>query len=154
MRVFLAGIMQGSLSAAEVHDQDYRSRLRALLARHWPEMTPYDPWADHSDSLDYSPERAREVFLKHNRMCGECDLIIAYVPQASMGTAIEMWEAYRASVPVVTISPLTLNWAIKFTSRAVYTDWEAFEVDLASGRLSRLFEQWQRERADDRNDIN
>lgn len=153
MRAFLAGIMQGSLAAAAVHDQDYRTRLRATLARHWPEMTVYDPWADHSDSLDYSPERAREVFLKHNAMCGKCDLVIAYVPQASMGTAIEMWEAYRAGIPVVTISPLSLNWAIKFTSRVVYSDWEAFEVDLSTGRLRRLFEQWQIERADGKTKI-
>lgn len=148
MKVFLAGIMQGSLAAAAVHDQDYRARLKELLARHWPKAVPYDPWADHSDSLDYSPERAREVFLKHNDLCGRCDLLIAFVPQASMGTAIEMWEAYRAGVPVVAISPLELNWAVKFTSRIVYPDWEAFELDLASGRLRELVARWQAERAD------
>ena len=42
-----------------------------------------------------------------------CDLVIAYLPQASMGTALEMWEAWRAGVPVMAITPLAANWVVR-----------------------------------------
>ena len=141
MNIFLAGIMQGSHVVSTMHDQDYRSRLKRLLAQHWPEASVYDPLADHTDSLDYTPDQARDVFLKHNRMCGEVDLLIAFVPEASMGTAIEMWEAARHGRVVVAISPLDLNWAVKFCSDLLYGSVEAFEVDLAGGALRRKVEQ-------------
>jgi hypothetical protein len=135
MHIFLAGIMQGSHVVATMHDQDYRSRLKRLLAEHWPQATVYDPLADHPSSFDYSRETARAVFLKHNAMCGETDLLIAFVPEATMGTAIEMWEAARHNRIVVTISPLDLNWAVQFCSDVVYASVESFEQDLASGEL-------------------
>ena len=52
-----------------------------------------------------------------------------------MGTAIEMWEAWRANRVVIAISPLTLNWTIKYCSHLVYADLESFQADLASGAL-------------------
>jgi hypothetical protein len=135
MRIFLAGIMQGSLLSAAMHDQDYRSRLKRLLATHWPEAEVYDPLADHTNSLDYAPHQARKVFLKHNRMCREVDLLIAFVPSASMGTAIEMWEASQHNRVVVAITPLELNWAIRFCSDLMYANFADFELDLATGVL-------------------
>ena len=137
MRIFLAGIMQGSHQSAAMHDQNYRMRFKQLFARHWPEAEVYDPLADHTDSLDYTPDRARQVFLKHNRMCGETDILFAFVPTASMGTAIEMWEAAKNHKVVVTISPLQLNWAVRFCSDLVYADFAGLELDLASGSLRR-----------------
>jgi hypothetical protein len=135
MHIFLAGIMQGSHVVATMHDQDYRARLKRLLAEHWPQATVYDPLADHPSSFDYSRETGRAVFMKHNAMCGRCDLLIAFVPEATMGTAIEMWEAARHNRVVVTISPLDLNWAVQFCSDLVYASVEAFEQELASGAL-------------------
>ena len=135
MRIFIAGIMQGSHVSAAMHNQDYRGRFQRLLAQHWPEAKVYDPLADHTDSLDYNPQRARDVFLKHNRMCGETDVLFAFVPEASMGTAIEMWEAAQHGKVVITVSPLALNWAVRFCSDLVYAEFEALELDLASGTL-------------------
>ena len=143
MRIFLAGIMQGSHLSAAMHNQDYRTRLKRLLANHWPEAEVYDPLADHTNSLDYSPNRAREVFLKHNAMCREVDVLFAFVPEASMGTAIEMWEAAHNGRIVVTISPLALNWAIRFCSDLVYAEFTALELDLASGSLRRRIQELQ-----------
>jgi len=136
MRIFLAGIMQGSHLAAVLHNQNYRQRLKELLEQHLPGAEVYDPLRDHSDSLDYNPEQGRATFLKHNAMCAEVDLVIAYVPEASMGTAIEMWEAHRAGRLVVAISPLEHNWVIRFTSDAHYSSLEQFESDLTSGKLA------------------
>jgi hypothetical protein len=137
MRIFLAGIMQGSHTTAAMHNQDYRSHLRQLLQQHWPEAQVYDPLADHADSLDYSPRQARDVFLKHNRMCGETDVLLAFVPEASMGTAIEMWEAATHGKIVVTVSPLHLNWAIRFCSDIMYAEFDQLVLDVATGNLQR-----------------
>jgi len=128
--------MQGSHLGAVMHYQGYRDQLRQSLEQYLPDADVYDPLADHQLSLDYTEDRAREVFLFHNRFCGQIDVLIAFVPEASMGTAIEMWEAWRHNRVVIAISPLTLNWTIKYCSHAVYTDLEGFQADLASGRLA------------------
>ena len=136
MRLFLAGIMQGSHLGAILHHQGYRERLKSLLAAHLPGVNVYDPLADHADSLAYGDDQGRRVFLYHNQLCGQVDVLLAFVPEASMGTAIEMWEAYQHGRVVVTISPLEHNWAVKFLSNLLYVDVESFEAALASGDLA------------------
>ncbi len=137
MRFFLAGIMQGSHTEATVHDQQYRQHLKELLAEHFPEADVYDPFADHENSIDYDEPSGRTVFMRHNEMCGQVDVLVAFVPEASMGTAIEMWEAYRHGAAVLTISPLKLNWAVKFLSHKIYPDLPAFEAAVRSGEAAR-----------------
>jgi hypothetical protein len=141
MRVFLAGIMQGSHLGAVLHNQQYRQRLRDLLQRHLPQAEIYDPLADHGNSLEYDDERGRRVFFHHARLAAEVDVVVAVVPEATMGTAIEMWQAYQAGRAVLTISPLLHNWVVRFLSHEVYADVDEFERALADGRVAhRLFE--------------
>ena len=141
MRLFLAGIMQGSHLALTLHNQEYRGQVKALLAKHLPQAEVYDPLADHTDSVNYDEARGREVFLGHNRLCREVDVLLAVVPQASMGTAIEMWEAHQAGRIVVTISPLAHNWVVKFLSHVLYEDLSEFESALASGRFAERLQE-------------
>lgn len=144
MRIFLAGIMQGSHLASVLHHQGYRERLKAALARAFPDANTYDPLADHGQSLAYDEATGRDVFYRHNRLCREVDVLVAFVPEASMGTAIEMWEAHEHGRGVVlTISPLAHNWAVRFCSHAVYADLEAFEAALASGDVARTIEEFR-----------
>jgi hypothetical protein len=142
MRFFLAGIMQGSHLAATLHNQDYRGRLKTLILEHFPGSEVYDPLADHGQSLYYDDVTARDVFYRHNRMCREVEVVIAFVPEASMGTAIEMWEAHEHGRGVViAISPLVHNWAIKYCSHAVFRDLQEFEIALADSAVERLIAQ-------------
>jgi hypothetical protein len=141
MRLFLAGIMQGSHAGVEMHPQVYRGQLRKLLEQHLPQAEVYDPLADHQMSLDYDFDQGRSVFLHHNRMCAETDVLLAFVPEASMGTAIEMWEAWRHGRIVITIGPLAHNWSVKFLSHVLYPDLAAFEAELTSGRLAERIEE-------------
>jgi hypothetical protein len=136
MRFFLAGIMQGSHLAATIHNQDYRRHIHELLKKHFPGAEIYDPLADHSDSLNYDDGRARGVFFHHNRLCGEVDVVLAFVPEASMGTAVEMWEACRHGKAVIAVSPMKHNWAVKFLSHALYADLDELEAALASGQVA------------------
>lgn len=138
MRIFLAGIMQGSHVAALVHDQTYRNTLGDLVRAHWPAAEVYDPFANHTTSVGYDMRRARAVFLEHVEMCRVFDLLVAYVPEASMGTAIEMWEAHRHARRVVTITPLVHNWVVQLTSDAVYRDVDEFTHALHGGVIDRL----------------
>lgn len=64
-------------------------------------------------------------------------MLVAFVPEASMGTAIEMWEAYQHDCVVLTISPLRHNWAVRFLSHEVFTDYEAFEAAVRGGDVRR-----------------
>ena len=135
MRIFLAGIMQGSLRSASMHDQDYRSNLRDTIPQYLPEYEIYDPPEFHAKSLSYETRQGQNVFLHHNKMCGEIDLLIAFVPEASMGTAIEMWEAWRHDKLVITISPLKHNWAVKYLSHIVFEQESDFFEALQNGNL-------------------
>jgi hypothetical protein len=147
MRIFLAGIMQGSHVAALVHDQTYRNTLRDLVQAHWPDEEVYDPFSNHATSIGYDMRRAREVFMGHVDMCRQFDLLVAYVPEASMGTAIEMWEAKQHGRTVVTITPLVHNWVVQLTSDAVYRDDDAFAHALAAGEIDRLLDSTEARRA-------
>ena len=74
-------------------------------------------------------------------MCQQFDVLIAYVPEASMGTAIEMWEAYTNARFVITITPLIHNWVVQITSNRVYENTSAFVESLRSGEIDKLIEQ-------------
>ena len=131
--------MQGSYQHEGLHDQNYRDTLVKLLKQHLPDADIYDPLADHQASLQYDPQTARQVFMQHNTMCGEVDLVIAFVPEASMGTAVEIWEAHRNGRTVLTISPLEHNWAVRFLSDFVYHDIDEFKAELTSGKMLERF---------------
>jgi hypothetical protein len=137
MRFFLAGIMQGSHLGPVIHNQDYRERINRLLATHFPQAEIYDPLADHGNSLAYDDRQGRDVFFRHNQLSGEVDVLLAFVPEASMGTAIEMWQAYRNGRAVITISPLVLNWTVRFLSHEVYSTVEDFASAVTSGSFDR-----------------
>lgn len=144
MRFFLAGIMQGSHVGSVLHNQSYRARIQQLLKAHFPLAEIYDPLADHAGSLEYDDQTGRDVFFHHNRLCGTVDVVLAFVPEASMGTAIEMWEAHRHGRLVITISPLKHNWAVKFLSHAVFADLEEFEAAFRGGDVARIVQGEQR----------
>jgi hypothetical protein len=55
-----------------------------------------------------------------------------------MGTAVEMWRAYEAGVPVLTISPLAENWVVRFLSARIFSDLSQFAEFIADGGLEEL----------------
>ncbi len=135
---FLAGIIQGSIHGREIHSQEYRKHLKTLLLKHVPGAEVYCPIEHHPDSLGYSDARGREVFLEHVERAAGSDVLVAFLPEASMGTAVEMWEAHRRGTIVLAVSPMRENWTVKFLSTRVFGDLDAFEAFVASGELERL----------------
>ncbi len=67
MRIFIAGIMQGSHLGTAMHNQEYRPRLRKLLAEHLPDAEIYDPLTDHASALDYDANKGRAVCQGRSR---------------------------------------------------------------------------------------
>ena len=139
MKFFIAGIMQGSILDVALHDQNYRSLIKNALLKAFPSSEVYDPLERNQDSLFYTYEYGKMVFLNHNKMCGtDIDALVAYIPEASMGTAIEIWEAWKNNKFVVIISPMKSNWVVKYLSDAVYSSLEDFLIDLENGKISQL----------------
>jgi len=124
---FLAGVIQGSNTGKALHNQDYRETIKSILRRHFPEAKVFDPVEKHPDSVNYDYRTAESVFLGYIKLAADCDCVIAYLPEASMGTAVEMWECHKRGVPVWTISPLKDNWSVKFLSKRIFESFEELE---------------------------
>jgi len=137
MRMFIAGIMQGSRSDGEIEGQDYRREIAQIARQYIPDIDVLDPFELHPDSVDYSPEQARRTFLELVELAGRVDVLVAYAPSASMGTAIEMWNAYQSGVRIYTISQMTDNWVVQSLSERVFPDVAAFAAFVADGGLDR-----------------
>jgi hypothetical protein len=61
MRVFICGIIQGSLSELAVHGQSYRTSLKEIVEKHLPSAEVYCPVSLHPESLSYDDAKAFEV---------------------------------------------------------------------------------------------
>ncbi len=136
MRVFIAGIMQGSRDDTEIEEQNYRREIVQLIRRYVPGVEILDPLELHPDSVTYDSERAKQTLLELAALAGRVDVLVAYVPSASMGTAIEMWHAYQGGARVYAISPMVDNWVVRSLSERVFTNMAAFVEFVAGGGLN------------------
>ena len=137
LRFFIAGIMQGSRPDG-IHGQDYRERLKHILTTAFPEDEVFCPFENHPESVGYDEDVGRGVFFDLVARASDSDVVVAYLPEASMGTAVEMWQAFRAGRLVVVISPLAENWVVKFLAHRICADLAEFEALVSSGSLARL----------------
>jgi nucleoside 2-deoxyribosyltransferase len=124
---FLAGIIQGSNRGRTLYDQDYRLKIKKILKKYFPEAEIVDPVEAYPHSADYDYRKGKKVFFEDIKHATRCDCLIAYLPEASMGTAVEMWECYLKKVPVWSITPMKENWAVKFLSAEIFESLEEFE---------------------------
>lgn len=138
LKVFIAGIMQGSRLDRYIDDQDYRRIITQAILDRYPDLEVMDPNELHPNGVDYDDETAKTTLLAMAELASRADLVVAYAPKASMGTAIEMWQAFQAGVPVVTISSMTANWVIRHISDVVLPDLAAFESWVADRGLDKL----------------
>jgi hypothetical protein len=140
LKVFIAGIMQGSRQDRYIDDQDYRRTIAQAISDHHSDVEVVDPNELHPDGVAYDDALAKATLLEMVGLAGQADLVVAFAPNASMGTAIEMWMAFQAGVPVVTISPMAANWVVKHISDVVLPDLATFRSWVADGELARLLD--------------
>ena len=138
MKVFIAGIMQGSKQGAGIHGQDYRRVIGDAVRGRHPEAQIVDPFALHPDSVAYGDGRAKEVLFALAAEAGSADVVIAYLPSASMGTALEMMRAYENGGAVISITPMEKNWFVRAVSTRVLPTLEAFQAWMARADLAAL----------------
>jgi hypothetical protein len=132
MRVFIAGVMQASSTRKGIVDQRYRSEIRSTLLARWPDLDVVDPFELHPNSVEYQDVEARATLFRLLQLACNSDLLIAYAPVASMGTALEMYAAYQQNVPVLTISPMTENWVVRALSKRIFPDLVSFSEFVAT----------------------
>jgi len=138
MKVFIAGIMQGSRLDSLIDSQDYRRTIAQAVLQRFPAAEILDPNEIHPDGVSYGDEQAKSTLLAMANLAAQADLVVAYVPSASMGTAIEMWQAFQAGTPLVTISPMAANWVVRFLSDAVLPDLDSFGRWVSEGKLDEV----------------
>lgn len=141
MQFFVAGIIQGSIEELEIHSQDYRVRIREMLKKHFPEAEVFCPVEHHPNSLYYAFEEGQRTFFDLMARAAEADVLVAFLPEASMGTAIEIWEAFQRGRVVLAVSPLKGNWVVKFLADAVLNSLDDLEIFITSGQLKALSER-------------
>lgn len=132
VRVFIAGVMQASGLSKGIVDQRYRAEIRAVLLARWPELDVVDPFELHPNSVEYRDTEAKETLFRMIELARSSDLMVAYAPVASMGTALEMYAAHLQQVPVLTISPMADNWVVRALSTRVFPDLASFSDFVAA----------------------
>jgi len=144
MKIFFGGIIQGSKQGQNIHSQNYREQVKSLIGRRYPDIQIFDPVEKHQDSVEYTDEQAHATFFEHLKIIDTCDLMIAYLPSASMGTAIEMNRAYANNIPIISISPMTTNWVIRLLAENNFETVEAFEKFISENDIRDLFNNRKR----------
>ncbi|HFQ94114.1 MAG TPA: hypothetical protein ENK32_08905 [Anaerolineae bacterium] len=136
MRIFIAGIMQATRMDDQIESQNYRVQITEALQKQLPQVQITDPWALNPGSVNYDEERARHTFITNTNRAGDADLLIAYLPQPSMGTAMEMWEAFKGGAYIIAITPYKHHWSVRFTAQEIWPDLDSFIGLLENGRFT------------------
>lgn len=138
MKVFVAGVMQGNKKRHGIRSQEYREIIAKHLSVILPGIEIVDPDKTDPDRLKYNDKEAAEMFFRYCRIAGEVDFLIVHLPEASMGSAVEMWMAYQSKIPIVTISPLSHNWVVRLLSNKMFPDIESFLKEFNTNSLEEL----------------
>lgn len=138
MHVFIAGIMQGIRLDDQIDDQNYRVRIGNALREKMPDVQITDPFALNPYSVDYDADQARQTFFKMTDLAATADVLIAYLPKTSMGTAMEMWQAYHNNAYIIAVTPHIHHWAIRFTADEILQDLDELLLKIEDGHLARV----------------
>lgn len=144
-KYFISGVMLGSKQKLEKHEadlvpQNYRQQIADVIQKKDPQAVIVDPLdalkhraeqMGHTiDDINASDEAVRDAFTEVIEMVKDCDVIVSNLPEASMGSAIELWEARKANLQIFTISPMKDNWTIRSVTDHNFLDLVDFEQNL------------------------
>ena len=82
--------MQGNEKGYGIRSQSYRTDISDHVDDLNIKAEIIDPDQTDANRLQYSNEQADEMFFRYCRIAGNVDLLISYLPAASMGSAVEM----------------------------------------------------------------
>lgn len=140
MKVYIGGTMRGSVSGDSFVDQNYREEIAEILETHNKDILVFDPLEDcdveASNKADF--ETGKKVFFGEIDEVCDCNLLIVYLPEASMGSAIEMWMADERHIPIISITTMKENWTIKFLSNKIFSSMKEFRQAVEKGIVEEL----------------
>ena len=135
MKVFIAGVMQGNKKNGRIHNQNYRQEIVKALGYIIDNLEIIGPGINSTDKSKLTDKQVSEIFFSSCSAVRKADIMITFVPEASMGTAVEMWEAWKNNVPIITISRLKYNWVIKLLSTKLYSTIAELSQGIKAGDL-------------------
>ena len=118
--------MQGSRKDQDIQVQDYRQITRDAVKIQHPDAEIVDPFSLFPDSVDYDERRTKQVLFEMAVEAGASDILIANLPKASMGTALEIIRAYDNGEIIISISPMEKNWLIRAVSAKIFPSLDEF----------------------------
>lgn len=151
-RVFVAGTIQGASNGLTVEDQSYRQVIPTIVSSVFPDAECFDPSLPvmqqlakdetsaavraaieagqgvlRTSDLVAEAQQLRRSFVEMAEEAAKCDLCIAYLPGStpSMGTAMEMFAAQQAGVPIVAVTRMIGNLAVVAVSTVIAPDLES-----------------------------
>lgn len=140
MKIYLSGVMQGSKKGQGIQTQGYRQVISEAVKASHPNAEIYDPFERFPDSGEYDDQRATQVLFEIADVAASSDILIAYLPEASMGTALEMIRAYDNGKPIISISTLEMNWFVRAVSTKIFPSLDDFCDWVQQTRLAELID--------------
>jgi hypothetical protein len=138
MKIYISGVMQGSKEGAGIQKQAYRQVISEAIKLNHPDAHIYDPFSAFPDSVEYDDQKARQTLFLMADEAASADILVAYLPEASMGTALEMVRAYDNGGVIISISTLEKNWFILALSAKVFLSLDDFCAWIRDEGLSDL----------------
>ncbi len=126
MKIYISGVMQGSEKGQKIQEQGYRQIISDALKIRHPNAEIYDPFSVFLDAGEYDDQRSKQALFEMAEAAASADFVIAYLPEASMGTALEMIRGYDNGKTIISISTLEKNWFIRAVSAKIFPSLDDF----------------------------
>jgi hypothetical protein len=126
MKIFISGVMQGSKKGHGMQAQGYRQIIADAVKILHPNVEIFDPFTAFPDSGKYDDLRIKQTLFTAADEAASADVLIAYLPEASMGSALEMIRAYDSGKTIISISPMDNNWFIRTVSTKIFETLDGF----------------------------
>lgn len=152
---FLSGVMQGKKADGDgvegTVNQDYRAEMNSAIKACDASATVVEPWdlvgelckevyAEGTPQSEYFKDDAhvRKAFGIVVEAAAAADVVISYLPEASMGSAVEIHAARQNNRTILAVAPGSMagNWVVRS-----YADHTFSSIDELRGWLSSNVQQ-------------
>ena len=138
MKIFISGVMQGSKKGHRIKGQGYCQVISDAIKIRHPNAEIYDPFSMFPDSVEYGDQRAKQVLFELADTAASADIVIVYLPEASMGSALEMIRAYDNGKTIISISTMEQNWFVRAVSFKLFPSLDDFCAWIQQTQLEKL----------------
>ena len=142
MKIFISGVMQGSKKGPGMQEQGYRQVIADSIRTLHPNAEIYDPFTAFPDDGEYDDQRAKQTLFTAAEEAASADILIAYLPEASMGSALEMIRAHDNRKIIISISTMETNWFIRAVSWKIFISLDAFCEWIRQTHLAELMTRY------------